>query len=274
MRLPFHGASLVSVLSLLFFILMTSACGSSSRVRYDSPQDAFDKGKENYDNEKYGKAILFFQGAFDFGRTHQWAADAQLYLARSYRGNKEYLLAANEFSRFTQIYRSDPRVADAEYELALTYFDRSPDYSFDQTDTERAIEQFRLFMSRYRDHQLVVEAQQKIGELREKLARKQLDIAQMYERIRSYQAAALSYESLFDDYYDSSLADDALLGAMRNYLEFGINSIASRQVERFEKVIKNYDRLIQIFPDSPLVKDAEALYERTNRLLESVQVNS
>ena len=67
------------------------------------------------------------------------------------------------------------------------------------------------------------EAQKQIGNLREKLARKQLDIAQMYERIRSYQAAAFSYESLFDDYYDSTLADDALVGAMRNYLAFGIN---------------------------------------------------
>lgn len=274
MRLPFHRASLVFALSLLFFTVMISACGSSARVRYDSPQDAFEKGKENYDNEKYEKAILFFQGAFDFGRAHEWAADAQLFLARAYRGNKEYLLAANEFARFSQIYRSDPRVADAEYELALTYFDRSPDYSFDQTDTERAIEQFRLFISRYGNHQLVIQAQQQIGELREKLARKQLEISQMYERIRSYQAAALSYESLFDDYYDSTLADDALLGAMRNYLGFAINSVASRQVERLEQVIKNYDRLIQIFPDSPLLKDAEAFRERATRLLESVQVNS
>jgi len=274
MRFPFHRAPFVSVLIMLFFALLISACGSSSRVRYDTPQEAFEKGKENYDNEKFDKAILFFQGAFDFGRTHQWAADAELYLARAYRGNKEYLLAANEFARFTQIYRSDPRVADAEYELALTYSDRSPDYSFDQTDTEKAIEQFRLFISRYSDHELVYEAQEQIGLLREKLARKQLDVAQMYERIRSYQAASLSYESLFDDYYDSSFADDALVGAMRNYLEYAINSIPGRQAERFEQVIKNYDRLIQIFPDSPLVKEAEALFERTTQLLESAQVDS
>ena len=85
MRSPFNRASLVSVLSLVCFTLMFSACGSTSRVRYDSPQEAFEKGKEKYDDEKYENAILFFQGAFDFGRTHQWAADAQLYLARSYR---------------------------------------------------------------------------------------------------------------------------------------------------------------------------------------------
>ena len=73
---------------------------------------------------------------------NQWAADSQLLLARSYRSNRDFLLAANEFTRFTQIYRSDPRVPDAEYELAMTYYDRSPKFELDQTDTERAIEYF------------------------------------------------------------------------------------------------------------------------------------
>lgn len=267
-----YGPTLLSLLGILVIVLV-SGCGSSSRVRYDSPQDAYEKGKDRYDQEKYDQAILFFQGAFDFGRTHEWASESQLYLARSYRANKDYLLAANEYARFTQIYRSDPRVADAEYELALTYYDRSPSYEFDQTDTERAIEQFRLFLSRYQDHPLVLEAQARILELREKLARKKLDVAQMYERLRRYEAAAMSFEMIFDDYYDSSLADDALVGAMRNYLEYGTKSVTSRQAERFQLVIDNYDRLIQIFPDSPLIKEAEVLFDEAVRQLGRAQTD-
>lgn len=258
----------------IFIFFLVTGCGSTSRVRYESPQDAYESGKARYDEGKYDLAILFFQGAFDFGRSHEWAADAQLYLARSYRANEDFLLAANEYARFTQIYRSDPRVADAEYELALTYYERSPSYDFDQTDTERAIEQFRLFISRYQDHPLVIEAQERIVELREKLARKKLDIAQMYERLLRYEAAAMSFETIFDNYYDSSLADDALVGAMRNYLEYGTKSIASRQAERFQRVIDNYDRLIQIFPDSPLIKEAEVMYNEAKRQLGDTQTDS
>lgn len=261
-------------LSVILSALLVAGCGSSSRVRYNTPQDAYESGKARYDEEKYDLAILFFQGVFDFGRTHEWAAGAQLFLARSYRGNKDFLLAANEYARFTQIYRSDPRVADAEYELALTYYDRSPSYDFDQTDTERAIEQFRLFISRYQDHVLVIEAQNRIVELREKLAKKKLNIAQMYERIFQYEAAAMSFERIFDDYYDSSLADDALVGAMRNYLEYGSKSIANKQAERYQLVIDHYDRLIQIFPDSPLIKEAEVLFNEATRLLGETQTDS
>lgn len=255
-------------------ILALTGCGSSSRLNYDTPQEAFEKGKEYFDQENYSRAIDYLQGAFDFGRTHQWAADAQIYLARAYRGNKDFLLAANEYTRFTQIYRSDDRVPDADYELALTYFDRSPEFDKDQTDTERAITQFRLFSSRYREHPLVLEAQHRIRELREKLARKQFEIARLYERRGMFEAAALSFDSVFDNYYDSIWADDALYGAMRMYLAYSEQSITARQVERLEMAIESYDRLIQIFPDSPIVRDAETLYLRINQQLEALQQGS
>jgi len=260
--------------SLVLIVSLASACGSSSRIRYDSPKEAFDKGMEFYNRERYDLAIQYFQGAFDFGRAHEYAADAQLFLARAYRANYDYLLAANEYARFTQIYRSDPRVPDAEYELAMTYFDRSPDYQFDQTDTEKAIEQLQLFINRSGNSPRVADAQDRIAELREKLAHKQYNVAQMYERVKQYEAAALSYEAIFDDYYDTTLADDALLGAMRNYLEFGKLSVRAKQRERYQLVIDDYDRMIQIFTDSPLIKDAEAIYDEASQLLAGTQVDS
>jgi outer membrane protein assembly factor BamD len=255
-------------------VLLIAGCGSSSRLQYDSPEEAWTKGKEFYDQKKYTRAIEYLQGVFDFGRTHEWAANAQLFLARSYRGNREYLLAANEFTRFTQIYRSDPRVPDAEFELALTYFDRSPVFDLDQTDTERALTQFRLFINRNPDSDRIPEAQQKIRELREKLAHKAFAVARLYERRELYQAAAVSFEAVFDTYYDSPWADDALVGAMRMYLGFARQSIVSKQEERLNKAVTNYDRLVQIFPDSPLIKEAELVYEEVRKELDRFKTNS
>jgi outer membrane protein assembly factor BamD len=252
---------------LLFVALIGAGCAGSGRVRYESPQEAYEKGKAFYDEGDFQKAIEMLQGAFDFGRTHQWAADAQLFLARAYRGNKEFLLAANEFTRFTQIYRSDPRVPDAEYELAMTYYDRSPSFRLDQTDTERAITQFQLFMTRYASHPLVEDAASRIIELRSKLAKKQFNTAELYERREYYGAAAVSYEAVFDRYYDTDFADDALLGAMKTYLQYAKLSVPDKKQERLRLAEANYDRLLQIFPDSPLIKEAEALYIEVQSLL-------
>lgn len=261
-------------LLLVVLAIGLSACAGSGRLRYETPKEAFDKGLAEYESGDYAKAAEYLQGVFDFGRTHQWAADAQILLARAYRANEDYLLAANEYTRFTQIYRSDPRVADAEYELAMTYFDRSPAYRLDQTDTERAIVQFQLFIERYGSNPLVQEAQERITELRGKLARKQIHTAELYERREYYNAAAVSFEAAFDRFYDTEYADDALLGALKAYFQYAKLSIRARQLERLELAESSYDRLIQIFPDSPLVKEAETVYAEVRAMMESLNTTS
>jgi len=124
--IPGFMQSLASRFIILILLFAIAGCAGSGRVRYESPEEAVTKGQTEYEAENYTKAMEYFQGAFDFGRTHQWAADAQLFLARSYRETEQYLLAANEYTRFTQIFRSDPRVPQAAYELAMTYYARSP----------------------------------------------------------------------------------------------------------------------------------------------------
>lgn len=257
-------------ISILLAAVLVAGCVGGGRLRYETPQEAFDKGMDYFEGGKYERAAQYFQGAFDFGRTHEWADDAQLQLARSYRANREYILASSEYSRFVEIYRSDSRVPGAEYERAMTYYERSPLYQLDQTDTERGIEVFNLYMKRYPGHDSIPAATNRVNELREKLARKQYYAAQLYERRELYEAAALSFEVVFDKYPDTPWADDALVGAIRSYIAFGNQSIASRQAERLQQALTHYQRLLQIFPDSDVLKDAEILYERANRQLESI----
>jgi outer membrane protein assembly factor BamD len=250
--------------------LVLSACGGSGRLRYETAQDAYERGKAFYDAGKYDRAAEYFQAVFNFGRTHEWAADAQLYLARAHYHNKDYILAASEFSRFSEIFRTDPRRADAEYERALAYYQLSPAFELDQTDTERAITQFHAFIQRFPTSPLVEDAERRIAELREKLARKQYEAARLYERRELWEAAAVTFEAVFDRFPDTSWADDALVGAMRAYIAFSDQSIQARQPERLQRAMTNFDRIVQIFPDSPHRADAEQLRdqaaERLSRL--------
>ncbi len=256
-----HLRNVITTL-LLGGALLGAGCSGSGQARYDSPDDAFQKGMSFYERGKYQRAIEFFQGVFDFGRVSEQAADAQLYLARSYFEDKQYILAASEFTRFMELYRSDPRIEQAEYERAMSYYHLSPAYQMDQTETERAISYFQLFLDRHPNGEYADEAASRVTELREKLARKQYATGGLYEQRELYEAAAIAYESTFDKYPDTSWADDALVGAIRAYIAFAEQSITERQAERLQEAIDNYQRLVQIFPDSPLLKEAESLYER------------
>ncbi len=262
---------LLAVAVVLTALFLGSGCGGSGKLRYETAQEAFEKGKALYDRGKYERAIPYFQAVFDFGRTHEWAAEAQMYLARSYAANNEYILAANEFSRFSEIYRTDPRREQAEYERALAYYQMSPAFQLDQTDTERAITQFQLFVERFPNSPLVPEAETRIKELREKLAHKQYASAQLYERRELYEAAALTYESVFDRYPDTEWVDEALLGSIRSFIAYAEQSIEERQGERYERAVENYRRMLQIFPDSPFLQEAETLANRASRRLENLR---
>ena len=258
-------------LFLLAAIFLLSACGGTGRLRYNSPQEAFERGMELYERERYDRAAQYFQGVFDYGRTSEVAADAQLFLARSYFHNGEYILAASEYTRFISTFRTDPRTEDAEFGRAMSYYNLSPPYELDQSNTREAVQYFQLFLDRYPQSELADDAEQRIRELREKLARKQLAAAQQYEGREMYEAAALTYESVFDGYPDTRWADDALLGAIRSYVAFSERSVQARQAERLQAAVDNYERLIQLFQDSPLLKEAEPFYERAVARLESMQ---
>ncbi len=251
---------------LLSLTLSVAAC-SGSRLRYSSPQEAFEKGQSAYDRGRYDRAAEYFQGVFDYGRTNEYADDAQFMLGRAYAASKQYILAASEFTRFAELYRADPRAADAEFERAVAYEAQAPDYELDQTATEQAIQYFQLFINRFPQDARAEEAETHIRDLRGKIARKAFEAGELYERRELYEAAALTFERAFADYPDTEWADDALVGAMRAYLIYADESVRARQQERYQKALDNYERFVQIYPNSSLRGVAEDLYAQVQSRL-------
>lgn len=236
------------------------ACSASGGVGGETPQEAFEAGMKAFEEERYLRAIESFQRVFEFGRVHEWADDAQFMLARSYYEDEQYILAANEFERFIGLYPNDERIEDASYHRAMSYYNLSPPYNLDPTDTRRAIEYLRLYLASYPNSERREEAGRKIDELQAKLAKKLMETAELYERSNQHQAAVLTYQRVLEEYPSSEQADAALLGAMRAQIAYADASIPARQEDRYREAIDIYNRLYQLFPDSPHLKDAETLF--------------
>ncbi len=260
--------------ALLFLTVLVAGCSGSGRIASETPEAAFEEGLALYERGKYDRAIEYFQHVFDFGRTNPRAADAQFYLARSYFETEQYLLSANEFTRFVELYRTDERVEEGEYGRAMSYVRLSPPYQLDQTDTQTALTYLRLYLSKYPGGAYAAELAGHTEELRAKLAKKQFEIAELYERRELHEAAALSYEGVLEKHPDSVYADDALLGAVRSYTAYAEQSVASRQAERYQKAADTYARLVQIFPDSPLLGEAEAAVAPAEQALQRIEAQA
>lgn len=258
-----------STLGLLVLVGLVG-CSGGREVDTSGPKQAYQNGMEEYEEENYDKAIRYFRSVFNYGRGNQWAPDAQFQLAMAQRQVGKHLVAANEFKRFTQLYRNHAKVPRAEFEQAKSYYLRSPQYHLDQKDTRKAIELFQLFIDRYPDHKRVSDAKDMVNELQAKLAHKKYDAAHHYERREMWGAATRTYRSLFDQYPETPWADDALLGALRSYIGYGDDSVVDKQAERYQKAIDQYEQLKQLFPQSPLVEKAETLKAEAKKKLREV----
>jgi len=246
-------------------------CSGSMQFSHSSPKEAYNKGMEQYKKENYDRALRYFRAVFNYGRGNEWAPDAQFQLALAQRERGKHLVAANEFERFRQLYRNDPRVPRAEYEQAYSYYLRSPRYELDQTHTREALSLFQLFLDRNPNHELAPDAEEKVEELREKLAHKKYDAAAHYEKRDMWPAATVTFEDTFDQYPDTDWADDALFGAVRSYVQYADQSILSKQAERYQKALDHFARLEQLFPDSPHLEEARSLKEEAENKLQQVR---
>ena len=248
---------------LFISIFLFTACKSTRLVNPgDSVEEAYQKGITNFEAGNYGDAAEIFETVTRIGRGSEFAQQAQYYLAESYFNQKRFILAESEYLRFITFYPRDPKREEVDFKKAISIYEQSPRYRLDQSATRRAIDEFQLFNSRYPNSEYVTQSADKINELREKLARKYYESAQFYSRTDQYKAATIYYDLVIDRYPESKWAETSLLKQIETYNEYAFNSILSKQVERYEEAISNYENYIQLFPQGSGRGEAETLRDQ------------
>lgn len=250
----------IFTIAALSTIMLFTACRNKELVQPRDPINiAYDKSMALYEQEKYSDAAYGFDIVTRLGRGTNYAQEAQFYLAESYYKDGQYILAASEYERFISYYPQDPKRVEVEYKRAMCYYHQSPRYRLDQTATVRAIELFQLFNTKYPDSEFVMDAADRIDELRNKLARKTFEAAEFYNRIESYKAATIYYDQTIDRFPESDYSENALIRQIETFIVYADNSIPTKQAERYQKAIDNYEKFLQLFPQSEMRARAEEL---------------
>lgn len=250
---------------LLILVLGTAfmACSSKKQIRPgDSLEVAFEKAKNFYDRGRFTDAARAFETVLSIGRGTEIARESQYLLAESYYNNRVYLIAASEYRRYYTNYPRSERRITAEFKEALCYYNLSPRYKLDQSDTKRAIELMQLFINRYPTSDEAKMAANYIDEMRNKLAQKQYSAGEFYLRTRMYQAAAVYFGLTLDQYPETKWAERALARQIESYILFAENSIEMRQLERYCKAMDSYETYVQLFPRGENRPRAEELVDR------------
>ncbi len=201
-------------------LLLTVGCAAFRKTQSHEPlgvDEAWQKAKSLFARERYLRAqsvlhdiVLNYSGSAVID-------SAQFYLALTSFETEDYLVAADEFRRVLEQYPSSALVGDALYFEARCYYQLSPQYTLDQSNTNKALQGFQRFLEEYPTHALADSGYRYLGLTRSKLARKVYAAATLYYGLREYASAVLYADVVLDNYYDTPLAEHAQFLKARSF---------------------------------------------------------
>ncbi len=223
-------------------------CDASEAVieRDLGPAALLERGKAALADEDYPTAQRYFDIIRLQYPASEYADDAQFYLGETYFARGEYIMAAYNYQVVVRNYPQSPWVRLSAYKAALCYYRLSPEYYRDQRYTLEAIRAFNEFVAFYPDDSLADSARTYIARLREKLAEKDYETAELYLKMADPQAALIYFDQVIRRYPDTRFA--AL--AARRTLEVLVEQ--QRYAEAFEKL----QLFQQRFPDQRTMFEA------------------
>lgn len=246
--------------SLKYLILLTTGiifinCSGSKDLTSLTPEERFALAKEKFDKKDYLEAINEFENLMIQYSGTGIIDDAQYYLAYCYFKRDEFIKAAYEFSKLIRDYPASEYVKDAQFMLAESYYELSPHYTLDQRFTEKAIEEYQAFIDFFPDDPRVIEAEKKIKELNDKLAKKIYETAEQYRRMNYIKSALIYYDLLLEKYPDSKYSSSALFTKIKLLVERSRNSEALEEAKRY----------LLRFPDGEYAKEVQKLIQQLQK---------
>ncbi len=237
---------------IIMFTALIAACGTTQEVVVPTAEQRFEQAFELFNDGDYQDAIDQFSVITLQHQGSSVADDAQFYLGESRFERNEYLLAAFEYQQLRRNMPASSFVAQAQYKLALCYYNLSPKSSLDQEYSLKAIDEFQRLVEYYPGSEYAPFGEEKIVELTAKLARKEYDTAQLYATMEYYRAATLYYDFVIERYHDTEYAPLAYLGKAEALLGRNMLIEARRTVLKF----------LEAYPNSEDRSSAERLLER------------
>jgi outer membrane protein assembly factor BamD len=185
----------------------------------------------------------------------------------------DYIISGHYFNNFVQMYGNSLLVEEAAYMAAYCFYMQSPRAELDQSSTSQALDAFRLYMIRYPNSPRIPDCQNIIVELNEKLMEKAYLSAQLYYNLDNYKAAVVSLSNCLSDFPETKYREEIMFKLLKSKYLLAVNSIATKQTERFQDAIDEYFTYVAEFPESKNKKEADEIYQDASKYVDEPEEN-
>lgn len=260
----------------IFFALIVAllstlpSCKFQRLLKSDDKEKKYNAAMKYYEKKDYYHSLQLLEELISVYKGSNRAEKMYFYFAKCYYETGEYSTAAYHFNNFTITFPNSEYTEEAQFMNAFCYYKDSPTYSLDQTNTLDAIRQFQLFVNKFPKSERVEICNNYMDKLRFKLEMKSYQTARLYYRTGNYSAAVVAFGNVIKDFPSTQFKEESLYLSVKSAYLYAKNSIESKKSERFKNAIENYYKLVDFFPASAYLKDAETIFKQSQEELKKI----
>jgi outer membrane protein assembly factor BamD len=212
-----------------------------------------------YNNQAWLSAARIFEELYPLSIGTP-VGDTILFLfADSYFQNRDYQMAAFHFRDYVRRYPGTERTELAALNAVKALYYNSPDYNLDQLVTTYAIDDILLFIQQYPHSKHIEECNEILDALRNKLARKEMEMVKMYYLIGYYEATQIIAKNFMKNYSGSIYAPEVLYILLKNNYEFARKSVEQKKYNRYKDCIEAYETLQMQYPENNFLAESKKI---------------
>lgn len=251
---------------LLFVVLfLFSSCKSSfEQLRTSNdPDKIYVEANKFFKEGKYLKAQILYEIVLPFYKGKKQAEELYYNYAYTHYHLEDYLLAAHYFKSYANSFTNSTHREECLYMAAYSEYVMSPKPQLDQTQTNKAIDDFQLFVNTFPNSDRVEKCNSLIDELRKKLENKAFEQGKLYYDVNKYISCIVSLENMLKDFPETEREEEIRFLILKASYNYAKNSIFEKKVERYEDTVSKYDQYIKRFSNSENLKNAEKIYKNS-----------
>lgn len=229
------------------------------------------KANEYFDKKQYQRANELYSSLLGVMKNTRNYEPLYYRYAYTFYYTKDYLEASYHFKNFVDFFPNSPDADEAEFMHGVSLYKYSPKPSLDQTNTIKALEALQSYVNTHPKSKHVAEANQYIADCNKKLETKQASAAKLYYNIGQYKAASIAYKSVMHNFPESPNSDYYQYMTIKSLYKYAQESIASKQEERYANTISEYQQMVDSYPKSVYLSDAEKIYNQASNNVKKIR---
>ncbi len=261
--------------SFLLIAIVFNSCSEYQKVlKNEDVKAKYDMAEKFYDEGDFKRANRLLEQIAPKYIGKPQGERVMFFLADSYYQTRDYNMAGYQFERFLKSYPKSDKAAEAAFYGAKSYYELSPNYSLDQTDTDKALVKLQNFINTHPDSEYLVEANIMAKELTTKKERKSFEIAKQFNTIGEFDytfltPAVTAFDNFISDNPGSVYREDALYYKFDAATNLALNSYEFLKKERLNDAKDAYLSFVKYFPESKYLKEANKTLEKLEKELQN-----